>query len=215
MRIVVTRPPAQAGELAERLERLGHDVVLCPLIEIEPLGEDPIDVSGYDWLVITSRNGAELLSQRVAGPLPRVAAVGPGTAETLRARGIEPSLVPRHSIQEGLLDELPHPTGRVLVAGAEDARPLLADELRADVVSLYRTRRLTPAEPPSGDLVVLASASAARAFAELGVDIPAVTIGPQTSAAASAAGVTIVAEARTHDLKGLVAAVEEACSSRS
>jgi uroporphyrinogen-III synthase len=64
-----------------------------------------------------------------------------------------------------------------------------------------------PATPPEGDLVVVASGSAARSFAALGTDIPAVSIGPQTTEAAREAGLEIVAEARTHDLDGLIAAV--------
>jgi uroporphyrinogen III methyltransferase / synthase len=214
VRVVVTRPRAQAGPLVERLEALGHEVVECPLIEIEPVDGGAVDTSGYDWLVVTSPNGAELFSALRTGVLPKVAAIGPGTAETLRARGIEPDLVPRVSTQEGLLDELPRPAGRVLFVGAEGSRRTLADALDADVRALYRTRLLCP-DRPEGDLVVLASGSAARSFAELEADIPAVSIGPQTTRAARAGGVKIVAEARTHDLDGLVAAVEEACSSRS
>jgi uroporphyrinogen III methyltransferase/synthase len=214
VRVVVTRPRAQAGPLVGRLEALGHEVVECPLIEIEPSAGGPVDTSGYDWVIVTSPNGAELFTARRAGALPRVAAIGPGTAETLRARGIEPDLVPAVSTQEGLLDELPRPAGRVLFVGAEGSRRALIDALGADFRPLYRTRLLRP-DPPQGDLVVLASGSAARSFGELKADIPAVSIGPQTTRAARAAGVKIVAEARTHDLDGLVAAVEEACSSRS
>lgn len=210
----MTRPRGQNGELAERLRALGHEVVECPLIAIEPVDDGLIETTGYDWVVVTSRNGAELLAARQTGELPRVAAVGPGTAAALRERGIEPSLVPAVSTQEGLLDELPRPVGRVLLAAADDARPLLVQELGADFRPLYRTRLLRP-DPPDGQLVVLASGSAARAYAALDVDLPAVTIGPQTSAAARAAGVRIAAEAQTHDLDGLVAAVEDACSSRS
>jgi uroporphyrinogen-III synthase len=40
--------------------------------------------------------------------------------------------------------------------------------------------------------------------------VPVVSIGPQTTAAAHRAGMQVVAEARTHDLDGLVAAVAEA-----
>ena len=210
----MTRPRGQNGELAERLLALGHEVVECPLIAIEPVDDGPIETSSYDWVVVTSRNGAGLLAARQTGELPRVAAVGPGTAAALRERGIEPSLVPAVSTQEGLLDELPRPAGRVLLAAAEDARPLLVQELGADFRPLYRTRLLRP-DPPDGELVVLASGSAARAFAALDLDLPVVTIGPQTSAAARAGGVRIAAEAQTHDLDGLVAAVEDACSSRS
>ena len=63
---------------------------------------------------------------------------------------------------------------------------------------------------------MLASASAARAFGRLGADIPAVTIGPQTTQAAREAGVEVVREAETHDLAGLLAAIgSAACSSPS
>jgi uroporphyrinogen-III synthase len=79
--------------------------------------------------------------------------------------------------------------------------------LGADTVVLYRTRRLRPAEPPDGDLVLLASPSAATAFAELGLDIPAVSIGPETTREARSRGINVLAEAETHDLDGLVAAV--------
>jgi uroporphyrinogen-III synthase len=110
------------------------------------------------------------------------------------------------STQEGLLAELPRPSGRVLFAGAEGARTLLVTELGADFVPLYRTTQLRPVVP-AGEAVVLASASAAHAFGALGVDLPVVSIGPQTSAAARAAGLRVVAEAESHDLDGLVAAV--------
>ena len=116
--------------------------------------------------------------------------------------------MPAVSTQEGLLAELPRPAGHVLVAAAEGARRLLADELGADFVALYRTGELRPATPPAGDLVLLASPSAARAFAATGARIPVVTIGPQTSAAVRSAGLDLVAEAETHDLAGLLAATE-------
>jgi len=216
MRVIVTRPRTQAEPLAERLRELGHEVVVCPLIEIEPLGDGPVEVESYDWVVVTSANGAGELARRREGTMPKLAAVGPGTAEALRGHGLEPELVSAVSTQEGLLEELPRPAGRVLVAAAEGARTLLADELGADVVPLYRTRLLRPAELPQGDLVVLASGSAARAFAALELDIPVVSIGPQTTIAAEAAGLEVVAEAETHDLDGLVAAVRSArCSSPS
>lgn len=211
MKIVVTRPRDRAGELAGRLEELGHEVVLCPVIETVPLGSDSIDVSGYDWLVVTSVTAARELGWRMRGRPGRVAAIGAATAEAMGGA----DLVPAVSTQEGLLAELPRPAGRVLFAGAEGARRLLFEELDADFVPLYRTVAVQPERIPEGDLAVLASASAARAFAALEVDLPAVSIGPETTRAALAAGVRIVAEAKTHDLEGLVAAVTEACSSPS
>jgi uroporphyrinogen-III synthase len=215
VRIVVTRPENRSGELVGRLEALGLEVAVYPLVEVEPLGDEPIELGGYDWVVVTSRTGAELLSRRGVAPWPPIAAVGPGTAEALRAAGHEPALVPAVSTQEGLVAALPSPPGRVLFAGAERARRYLVEQLDADFLPLYRTVELEPSEPLSGDLVVLASASAAHAFGRLGSSIPAVSIGPETTRAARAAGVRVAAEAATHDLDGLVAAVEAACSSRS
>jgi uroporphyrinogen-III synthase len=199
VRIAVTG--TDRAELARRLEALGHEVEICPLVEIELLGPDEVDVSGYDWVVVTSRNGARELMRRMRGSPARIAAIGPGTAEELP----RVDLVPQVSTQEGLVAELPRPAGRVLFAGAEGARRLLRDELGADFVPLYRTKELRPDAFPEVDLVVLASASAARAYAALETTAPAITIGPQTTAAAT--GIEIVAEAEPHDLDGLVEAV--------
>jgi len=212
VKVVVTRPRGQERELVARLEELGHEVVSCPLVEVEPLGDEPIDVSGYDWVVVTSANGARELRRRMTGSPKRVAAIGAATAAAFGGA----DLVPAVSTQEGVLAELPRPAGRVLFAGAEGARRLLVDELSAEFVALYRTREIVPAVVPDGDVVLLASASAARSFARLWLDLPAISIGPQTTQAALAAGVRVVGEAEMHDVAGLVAAVtSRACSSPS
>lgn len=210
LKVIVTRAREQVEPLATRLEAVGHEIVRCPLIELEPVGPAEFDVVGYDWVVVTSPFGASELLRRARGELPPVAAIGPGTAAALREGGVEPAFVPLVSTQEGLAAELPGPAGRVLFAGAERARRHLVDALGAEFVPLYRTHGLRPETPPEGDLVVLASASAAEAFAELGIDLPAVSIGPETTRAARAAGVQVVVEAETHDLDGLVAAVARA-----
>lgn len=218
-RVVLTRAEETSTELAKALRDEGYDVTECPLIRIEPIEGPPIAVSGYDWLVLTSRQGVEQLFARLDGPVPSVAVVGPGTAAALQAHGVQPALVARESTQEGLVAEMPRPPGRVLFAGAEDARDVLVRELGADFVALYRTVELRPEGFPDADLVVLASASAARALSAIRRDLPCVSIGPVTSEEARAAGLTVVAEAATHDLVGLVDAVKlarsQARSSRS
>jgi uroporphyrinogen-III synthase len=205
MRIVVTRPEGQEKELVVLLEAHGHDVLHCPLITIEPLGEGPIEVSSYDWVVVTSTNGARELLRRASGRMPRVAAIGEATSEAVGGA----DLVPAVSTQEGLLAELPRPAGRVLFAAGEGARRLLPEALAADVVTLYRTRELRPAELPAADLYVLASASSARALAALSTSVAVVSIGPETSRAARLAGLRVVAEATQHSSAGIAAAVAE------
>ncbi|HZD87328.1 MAG TPA: uroporphyrinogen-III synthase [Gaiellaceae bacterium] len=213
-RIAVTRAAGQAGPLAARLAALGCEVEHWPLIEVVPLGDEPVDLAGYDWVVVTSPNGAAELARRAAGTPRRLAAIGPGTAAALRSHGLEPDLVPRVSTQEGLLAELPRPGGRVLVAAAEGARRLLADELEAEFLPLYRTVELLPDTTPDVDLVLLASPSAARALARTTCHAPAVAIGPQTAAAARTLGLELAAEAESHDLEGLLEAVERLLATR-
>jgi len=210
MRVIVTRPRDQAGPLVQRLEERGHEVVECPLIEIERTTDDEIDASGYDWVIVTSPNGADEIARRGRN-LPKIAAVGPGTAERLIERGLRPAFVPRVSSQDGLLAEFPEPAGRVLFAAAENSRRGPIEELDGDFVPLYATRLLTP-DPPRGDIVVLASGSAARAYAAIGGRAPVVSIGPQTSHVSESVGLTVIAEAPSHDLDGLVAAVDAVAS---
>ena len=200
--MLLTRPEGRNEELADALRAVGHEVACVPLIALEPLGDEPIDLDGYDWVLVTSALGARELRRRGRGRPRRFAAIGRATAAALGGA----DLVPRVSTQEGLLAELPKPAGRVLFAGAEAARRLLVEELEADFLPLYRTRELAP-ELPDADIVVLASPSAARAYAALGGDRPTVSIGPETTAAARSAGLEVVDEARAQDVGGLVAAV--------
>jgi uroporphyrinogen-III synthase len=203
MRVIVTRPQTQAEPLLNALRAEGFEAIACPVIETETIDDGPIDATGYDWVIVTSANGAAELGARHTGVLPRVAAVGELTAAALEAQGVVVGFVPSVASQEGLLAELPRPVGRALFVGAEGARRLLVDELPADFRAVYRTVELTP-EPPDGDLVLLASPSAAAAWAKLGSTLPAITIGPQTTAAALDTGLTVVAEAGTQNVAGLV-----------
>ncbi|MGZ8695304.1 MAG: uroporphyrinogen-III synthase [Gaiellaceae bacterium] len=208
--MVLTRPAGSDADLAERLRAAGHDVVVCPLIAIEPLGDEPVDAAGYDWLVVTSRNGAREVARRLTGRPRRIAAVGLATADALRAHGLSVDLMPAEASQDGILRELPQPAGRVLIAAAEGARRLLVEELGADFVALYRTLELRPERFPEADVVVVASGSAARALAATGSAAAVVAIGPQTAADAKAAGLEVAAEAQRPDADALLAAVQAA-----
>jgi uroporphyrinogen III methyltransferase / synthase len=195
MRVLVTRE-----ELVARVESLGHDAILCELIRVEPLGDEHVDASAYDWLVVTSRNGAHELARRGV-TANRIAAIGPATADALRSHGLRVDLVAATHTQEGLREELPD--GTLLLAAAEGARQ---DVLEADFLPLYRTVELHPVVP-SADVALLMSGSAARALASTGAHMPVVAIGPQTAEEARGAGLDVVGVAVTHDLDGLVEAL--------
>jgi len=156
-----------------------------------------------------------------------VAAIGPGTAAALRARGVRADVVPARSIAESLAAELIDrgvAGQRVLVARASEARDLLPRELEragasVSVATLYETvrERLGPeqlAELAQADYVTFTSSSTVRFLIEaLGeaARFPArarvVSIGPVTSEAARDLGLEVAVEAERHDVDGLVEAL--------
>jgi uroporphyrinogen III methyltransferase/synthase len=247
LRVVVTRARAQASGLAATLAGLGADVIELPAIRVVPR-IDSAEVSdavgaihSYALVCLTSPNGVRLLfdALEAAGLDARalanatVAAIGPGTARTLAARGIRADVVPERSVAEGLVESLEavDVTDRpVLVARAADARDVLPDALRerrakVDVVALYETVAEEP-DPESveaassADYVTFTSSSTVRNFvAAMGGGFPerarVISIGPVTSEAAREAGLTVDVEAESHDLDGLVEALLADATSRT
>jgi len=223
--VAVTRARAQASPLAARLRALGARVVEAPAIRIEPLDATLPDVSGFDLLCVTSPNGARRLLElcRDARDLrgPAIAAIGPGTADALRAGGIEADIVPARAVAESLVETLAErPLPRVLIARAEQAREVLPDALRSrgaevEILPLYRT----VAEPLDdaardaalgADYVTFTSASAVRFFVKAAgrpERSQIVSIGPITSAALREHGLEPHIEAAEHTPDGLVAAL--------
>lgn len=229
-RIVVTRPEAKS--LAEELERLGAEVTIVPLIEIQQAEgrtlEDAVARFGeYDWIVLTSVNAVSAVQGGLVGLAgPKVAAVGPVTADSIRSHGVEPAFVAVRA-SEDIAGGLGDVAGkRIIMPQADIADPHLADELRGkgadvDVVVAYKTVLV---EPPMwgilplriADAVVLASGSACRSLAAAGGaggGAMLVCIGPKTAKVAREVGlkVGLVADETTSDgiIRSLVSHFEE------
>ncbi|MGI9659512.1 MAG: uroporphyrinogen-III synthase [Gaiellaceae bacterium] len=206
-RVLVTRAREDVERLVYALEQADLEACVCPLIATEEVAGPRCDASGFAWVAFTSRAGVRFGLPRLSGSLPRVAAVGPGTAEALRASGIAVELVPQVHTQAGLVSALGPASGRVLFPGAEQAGSELIEALGAAHLIVYRTVELAPVQVPDADIAVLASASAARSLAKQRTDIPCVTIGPSTSREAYRCGLTTLCEASSSDLGGLIDAV--------
>jgi uroporphyrinogen-III synthase len=227
-RVVLTRP--ETGRLGERLTEMGAVVHHVPLIEIGPPVDDgaalfaELDrLDSYDWVVVTSPNGARQVAA-AAGRCPgvRVAAVGATTAATVEAvTGRPVDLVPAVANTDGLLDAFDRQPARVLLALGNLAGDRLARGLGAlghDVVAAeaYATV-LRPPSPPEldvirrADAIVLASGSAVSAWTaadpHLDTDASIITIGPKTAAAARAAGLHVAAVAEVPADDAVIAAL--------
>jgi uroporphyrinogen III methyltransferase/synthase len=228
--VVVTRARAQSSSLLARLRELGADAVEVPAIRID----DPADggaalrasaghLGAYDWVVLTSPNGARRLldacrDARSFGTA-RVAVIGPGTADALRAGNVEADLVPERFVAEGLLDVFPDGPGRVLIARAAEARDVLPEGLRergweVDVVEAYRTVPGRPSEAElaavaEADVVTFTSSSTVRSFLAVCDVVPPVVacIGPITAETAREHGLHVDVEADVHTIGGLLDAL--------
>ncbi len=89
MRLMVTRPAADAAPLAQRLARLGHDVILEPLLEIGFRDHVRPDLGGVAAVLATSANGVRALARMSARRDLPVLAVGDATARAAREAGFE------------------------------------------------------------------------------------------------------------------------------
>jgi len=225
-RVVVTRAAERADELVSLLVAEGATAVVVPLIEIvfEPVAVATLAAlkpTEFDWLVVTSPNGARAYLDAHTTAPTRVAAVGATTAAALAVGGLSTTLVPTDQRALGLLAEFPAGSGRVLLVQSADAEPTMAAGLQqagwqVTAVSPYRSAPAPQSARQqlaalSADAVMFASGSAARAWvAVFGQTTPpiVVTIGPRTAAAAEQVGLKVSLVAADHSLPGLVAALE-------
>jgi len=88
-RLLLTRPAEDAAETARRLEGLGHQVLVTPLMLVDVLGGGPLDLAGVQALLVTSVNGLRAFMHRQSGRIPDlpVFTVGDATAAAARAFG--------------------------------------------------------------------------------------------------------------------------------
>lgn len=246
-KVIVTRAAEQAGELSAKLAARGATVLECPTIRlIEPESWQLLDLAirelpGYDWLVLTSGNAVRYFFQRldalgldaraVAGC--RVCAVGPKTADEIRAFGIKPDLVPSDYKAEGVVTEfsrLDMHNSRVLFPRADKARDVIPRELKrmgahVDSPVAYRNtfpERLPPEtlfalEKRSVDCITFTSSSTVQNLAamlgeELMLDmlkgVVVASIGPITSKSCRDLGLKVDIEPKSYTLDALLESLE-------
>ena len=132
-RVLITRAPAQAAELSERLAALGALPIEIPTIRPAPLDDYSeldaalADLSRFDWIAFTSANAVRFVFDRLnaAGADARAlhpvlaAAIGRATAAALSARGVSADFIPDRASSDGLADGM----ARLGVSGARVLLP--------------------------------------------------------------------------------------------
>ncbi len=186
MRVIVTRPPAQATDWVAQLQALGVDAVALPLIGIAPLDDTaPLRAAwaalpGTALVMFVSANAvAHFFAARPPGAAwpagTRAGSTGPGTSAALRHAGLLPAQIVAPADDAPVFDSealwalLEHEdwTGRrALVVRGEDGRDWFAQTVRArggkvDFVAAYR--RLPPVLEPAGRQLVAEACAAPQA----------------------------------------------------
>ncbi|WP_024356488.1 uroporphyrinogen-III synthase [Leucobacter chironomi] len=238
-RILVPRGGAAGERLAAEIRARGGLPVIAPLTTTAP-PQHPAALAAaveswnrgdYDWLVVTSANGAHAVVAAGARPgAGSVAAVGPATAEPLREHGFAVDVQPERDFSAvGLADALlavldrvdrPEEARRVLlplseIAGAELEHALAAAGHAPHRVTAYRTLP-TPRDPRfeaevrggAVDAILVMSGSGAaetaRRFDPLPESTRLVAIGGPTAQALAAHGLRADAVATRHTSDGLL-----------
>jgi uroporphyrinogen III methyltransferase/synthase len=154
--VAVTRARTQVSRVAERLRRLGAEVVVAPVIRTQTLAPALPELDRYDLICFTSPNGVESLFELLDGAgldtrafprrdQARIAAIGPATERALRGRGLSADVLPEQAVGEALAAALADtPVTRALVVRAREARDVVVEALRAggaevDVLPVYET----------------------------------------------------------------------------
>lgn len=231
--VVITRAKAQNESFRHMLEARGAEVVEVPLIAItEPddKGRERDEVlqrfHEFDWIVITSPNGAERVAPFVtashaagdAESFPSIAVVGEATARSL---GVTPSVIASPARADVLADVFPSGAGTVLLVQgniADDSLFVAISDKGWNVtrVVAYQTVSLRP--PPevehpamTADVLMLASGSAATAWYEaFSTSTPSIVVamGPSTAKVASALGIDISGTAPDQTLESMIETAE-------
>jgi len=235
--VVITRSIAQNESLRRLLEARGARVVEVPLIAVvEPddEGRERDEVlqrfEDFDWIVVTSPNGADrvapfLSAAHAAGDakrFPLIAAVGEATA---RSVGTPVALCAEPARSDVLAQQFPEGSGSVLVVQGNLADNQLSDDIEAKGwtvtrVVAYRTVHLRPTKEMmlpalSADVLLLASGSAATAwFDAFGASTPpyVVVMGPSTAKVAGNLGLEVSAIASEQTLDSLIETAERVIS---
>ncbi len=241
--VMVTRAADGPEPLGEQLCALGAEVIIQPAIRISPPDDwRPVNdalarLNEYDWLVFSSANGVrylfDRLQQRDAGGtpalwFPKLAAMGPGTAEELTRYGRQADLVPERFRAESLAEALASQAAgkRFLLARASRGREVLAERLAAagGIVEQVVVYTSTDVELPSAevaallhagkiDWITVTSSAIARSLARLFGDelrhAKLASISPVTSGTLRELGYEPAAEAVEYTLAGLTAAIAE------
>jgi uroporphyrinogen III methyltransferase/synthase len=122
--ILITRAAGQSSNFSnfsDRLQQEGATVIEMPALVItppstwEPLDNAILNISNFNWLILTSSNGVDYFFERLTAKGKdskdlaelKIAVVGKKTAQSLKKRSLEPDFIPPNFVADSLVAHFP------------------------------------------------------------------------------------------------------------
>lgn len=160
---------------------LGGEAMYLPLIETSVRQSQLPDFDCYGWLIFTSANSADAFGQLHIQTTAKIAAVGEKTAEKLAQYGYKTHFTPSVYSADVFVQEFPAVAGDakcLFIKGSLAKNTIASMPLQVDEWIIYETAlKIENARElcrMRGVIVVFASPSAVRAYAEAGGDFNAI-----------------------------------------
>ncbi len=244
--IVVTRSRIQSSSLVEKINDMGGNPIEIPTIKIEKI-ENNIEleneikqIQAYSYIIFSSKNAVEIFFDKLnemgydcrALYNIKICAVGSETAKYIKSRGINPDIVPKKYVAEGLYEELKdlvNENDRILIPRAKNARDFIINKLSEScsvkevityesvIDSSKKDEALKIIQNEELDYITFASSSTVKNFITLiGEenlnklnDLKIISIGPITTKTIEEFGLKVYRESEEATIDSMIAAISQ------
>lgn len=222
--VICTYPKPEPDEFTVQLEQVGAQVLFMPAIQTRPLAcRLPQDLSDYNWLVFTSKNGIRFFAEQYnLHSVNKIAVLGEATARELEKFKLKADYIGSGKSGADFAEELKEvitPNESVLLVLGELAPDTIRQSLQAsnpvERVNVYQTLapdHLNPEcvgliESDNYDLMIVSSPSAIKnlylAFHAKISQWRIISIGKTTTSACHDLNIEPLATAKESSYKGL------------
>lgn len=234
VKVLVPRPIGQADDFSNKLEKLGAEPILFPLISVEAINKKEVkstyEATDFDWIIFTSTIAVQFFFNVVKPEevTSKIAVVGTSTKKAIEELGLKVSFIPSAATAKKLVKEIPLNKGeKVFIPRSKIAGTAIVDTLKKRGIVVtelstynnvsvdYTQEQIEEVLAQNINVITFTSPSTVENFVALlrkyKIKLGAqhiVTIGPSTTAAAKKMRLEVDKTAETHNVDGLIETIE-------
>jgi len=230
IKVLVPRPIGHADEFSQKLEALGAQPILFPLINVEALNKKELRAaymsSSFGWIMFTSSIAVQFFFNVIKADevTSKIAVVGTATKKAVEKLGLKVSFTPSAATAKKLVKEIPLNKGeKVFIPRSKIAGNAILDTLKKRGINVteiaaytntpivYSQEEVEAVFAQNINVITFTSGSTVESFVGLLKQYKIklgpqhiVSIGPSTTAAAKKMYVEVDKTAETHNVDGLI-----------